>query len=53
MTHVYFNRFIDVVTRFSEIKSNKIKLTDSKNNQINFPSKLSDTKIGGKKSDKQ
>ena len=51
--NVDFNNFIDVATLFDEIKSKRRKLVDGEKNQMDFESKLSSTRIGGKKSDKQ
>ena len=47
-TNVDFSNFVDAATLFDEIKSNKIKLSDTEKNQTNVKSKLSNNKIGSK-----
>ena len=49
-----FNDFIDAETFFDYIKSkNKIRFEDVEKNYMEFESKLSSVRLGGKKSDKQ
>ena len=51
--NVSLNNFIDAAILFDEIKSSRIELEDEKRNPMDFESKLSNIRIGGKKSDKQ
>ena len=51
---INFDNFIDAITLFNEIKSTRIKLNRAKKeNLMDFKSKLSDIRIGDRKSDKQ
>ena len=51
--NVNFSNFIDAATLFGEIQSSRINLADEEKNQMDFKSKLSDIRIGGRKSEKQ
>ena len=48
-----FNKFINIAILFDEPAFSKLKLGDVKKGQMDLNSKVSNIKIGGKKSDEQ